>query len=65
MDRLMRHRQTKGPETDRPNLHHRATSRLHINGELHKKDNPVYGRDGLIASSQVHFDDAEYRRQLE
>ena len=27
--RIMRHRQTKGPETDRPSLHHRATSRLH------------------------------------
>jgi hypothetical protein len=29
MVRLVRHRQTKGPETDRPHLHHRATSRLH------------------------------------
>jgi hypothetical protein len=26
---LVRHRQTKGPETDRPNLHYRATSRLY------------------------------------
>jgi transposase len=26
----MRHRQTKGPETDRPDLHHRATSRLYL-----------------------------------
>src|SRR5258708_33349146 len=26
---LLRHRQTKGPETDRPHLPHRATSRLH------------------------------------
>ncbi len=25
----MRHRQTKGPETDRPNLNHRVTSRLY------------------------------------
>ncbi len=28
-DRLVRHRQTKGPETDRPLLNHRATSRLY------------------------------------
>ena len=29
MVRLLRHRQTKEPETDRPNLHHRATPRLY------------------------------------
>jgi hypothetical protein len=29
MVRLVRPRRTKGPETDRPHLHHRATSRLH------------------------------------
>ena len=29
MVRIMRHRQTKGPETDRPDLNHRATSRLY------------------------------------
>src|SRR5262249_19778404 len=27
--RLVRHRHTKGPATDRPDLHHRATSRLY------------------------------------
>jgi type IV secretion system protein TrbG len=27
---LVRHRQTKGPETDRPHLNHRVTPRLHI-----------------------------------
>ena len=27
---LVRHRQTKGPETDRPLLNHRATSRLYL-----------------------------------
>jgi hypothetical protein len=26
---LVRHRQTKGPETDRPRLNHRATPRLY------------------------------------
>jgi hypothetical protein len=26
---IVRHRQTKEPDTDRPNLNHRATSRLH------------------------------------
>src|ERR1035441_3647493 len=29
MVRIMRHRQTKEPETDRPDLTHRATSRLY------------------------------------
>jgi hypothetical protein len=29
MARLVRHRQTKEPETDMPNLNHRATSRLY------------------------------------
>jgi hypothetical protein len=28
----MRHRQTKGPDTDRPNLNHRVTSRLYTFG---------------------------------
>jgi hypothetical protein len=27
---LVRHRQTKGPETDRPRLNHRATPRLYF-----------------------------------
>ena len=29
--RILRHRQTKGPETDRPRLDHGATSRLYPN----------------------------------
>ena len=29
MVRLVRHRQTKGADTDRPDLNHRATSRLY------------------------------------
>ena len=29
MDWIVRHRQTKEPDTDRPNLNHRATSRLY------------------------------------
>ena len=29
-ERLLRHRQTKGAETDRPLLNHRATSRLYL-----------------------------------
>jgi hypothetical protein len=38
MVRIVRHRQTKGPATDGPNLTHRATSRLlslkfHMDGE--------------------------------
>ena len=27
---IVRHRQTKEPETDRPSLNHRATSRLYL-----------------------------------
>src|ERR1019366_7767434 len=37
MVRLLRHRQTKGPETDRLNLNHRATPRLYrlrMSGEM-------------------------------
>ena len=30
MAELVRHRQTKGPETDRPRLNHRATPRLYF-----------------------------------
>jgi hypothetical protein len=30
MVRIMRHRQPKGPGTDRPDLTHRATSRLYL-----------------------------------
>jgi len=33
MARLVRHRQTKGPATDRPGLNHRATSRLYVRRE--------------------------------
>jgi len=35
--RLLRHRQTKGAETDRPYLNHRATSRLYI---FHRRERP-------------------------
>ncbi len=31
---LVRHRQTKGPATDRPSLNHRATSRLHKEDDI-------------------------------
>jgi hypothetical protein len=34
MVRIMRHRQTKGPDTDRPNLNHRVTSRLYPSIEV-------------------------------
>ena len=33
-DGLVRHRQTKGPETDRPHLNHRVTPRLHLVGTV-------------------------------
>src|SRR4051812_18152765 len=34
MARLARHRRTKGPVTDRPNLHHRVTPRLYSRRKL-------------------------------
>jgi len=34
MDELVRHRQTKAPETDRSDLNHRATSRLYPLGRV-------------------------------
>ena len=40
MVRLVRHRQTKGPATDRPHLNHRATSRLHK--RLSRRSGPKY-----------------------
>ncbi len=52
MVRLVRHRQTKGPETDRPYLNHRATSRLYpFFGTLTDRLGPCpYGqrREGLL-----------------
>src|ERR1700675_4468708 len=40
---LVRHRQTKGPATDRPHLNHRATPRLHTLriGQFHLYDTRV------------------------
>ena len=35
--RLLRHRPTKGPETDRPSLNHRATSRLYPNIKVDRR----------------------------
>jgi hypothetical protein len=34
MAELVRHRQTKGPETDRLRLNHRATPRLYLDGAI-------------------------------
>ena len=53
MVRLVRHRQTKGPATDRPHLNHRATSRLYLD-----RDKPGSGRTKTGASgcaSEPHF----------
>ena len=36
MVQLVRHPQTKGRETDRPNLNHRATSRLYLKCETRR-----------------------------
>src|SRR6266571_3353915 len=45
---LVRHRQPKGPETDRPSLTHRATSRLHRGYRLDVFISKVAGGVGLI-----------------
>ena len=47
MVRLLRHRQTKGPETDRPHLNHRATPRLH-KLEIHLDAYGVYQACGFL-----------------
>jgi integrase len=47
MVRIMRHRQTKEPDTDRPNLNHRATSRLYPLSKL--ADPNEYGGHSLRA----------------
>jgi hypothetical protein len=41
---LVRHRQTKGLETDRPNLNHRATSRLYFTTTRRKQTLSASGR---------------------
>jgi hypothetical protein len=46
---IMRHRQTKGPDTDRPDLNNRATSRLYSLSEL-DKDRNNYLHSGTISS---------------
>ena len=48
---IVRHRQTKEPETDRPSLNHRATSRLYSTNRRDKlAANGVAERYGLISS---------------
>jgi hypothetical protein len=49
---LLRHRQTKGPATDRPHLHHRATSRLHTSSETAKIQ--LSGKAGGLNGSTQH-----------
>ena len=41
MDGILRHRQTKRPETDRPSLNHRATSRLYIRNKPARPPRPI------------------------
>jgi len=56
MVRIMRHRRTKGPETDRPDLTHRATSRLHqgVRSRLAIGDE-ISSRDEMSSSSLRHL----------
>src|ERR1035438_9340282 len=53
MVRIMRHRQTKEPETDRPDLTHRATSRLYT---CALPDRAVNGCLRLSGKSSSHLD---------
>jgi len=48
MAELVRHRQTKGPETDRPRLNHRATPRLYFYGR-----SPIAYAPGLYGRSPI------------
>lgn len=51
---LVRHRQTKGPDTDRQNLNHRATSRLYT---MLKPGPPLEARSQRLATpSSSGFD---------
>ncbi len=42
---LVRHRQTKAPETDRPRLNQRATSRLYFLSLPPRRHLPIVGQD--------------------
>ena len=48
MARLVRHRQTKGPATDRPSLNHRATPRLYSPAILPSRLSPANHRHRSI-----------------
>jgi hypothetical protein len=73
MAQLMRHRQTKGPETDRPRLNHRATPRLYRfsayreplrgkkRGSVRIADNP----GGTPERERATHENHEYEVQLE
>jgi hypothetical protein len=62
MVRLVRHRQTKGPETDRPNLTHRATSRLHHLDSTHQV--LAHKEDPLICQCIRSYYAAKARRMV-
>jgi len=54
MVRIMRHRLTKGPETDRPSLNHRATSRLYRS--IRRSDRPGgTSSSGICCATTVTF----------
>jgi hypothetical protein len=55
MVRLVRHRQTKGPETDRLYLNHRATSRLYPFFWHTAKAAPTHVPVGWISLCQNSF----------
>jgi hypothetical protein len=52
MAELVRHRQTKGPETDRPRLNHRATPRLYLDGARFSCKPDARARESVLRTQQ-------------
>jgi hypothetical protein len=52
MAELVRHRQTKGPETDRPRLNHRATPRLYLDEERFPSKPDARARESVLRTQQ-------------
>jgi hypothetical protein len=58
---LLRHRQTKGPDTDRPYLNHRATSRLYSDNSTGGTPMTTGGRATVLGGHVRHMQLAEIR----
>ena len=63
MVRIMRHRLTKGPETDRPSPNHRATSRLYRS--IRRSDRPEgTSSSGIFCATTLTFWNGRFRASL-